>query len=57
MLNPNEYKNDVYWKISVFATDAVPFVKNTIKEDKEKEVMESWEIDEPGRKIKKFYKY
>ena len=47
MLNPNEYKNDVYWKISVFATDAVPFVKNTIKEDKEKEVMENWEIDEP----------
>ena len=52
MLNPNEYKNDVYWKISVFATDALTFVKNTIKEDKEKEVMESWEIAEPGRKIK-----
>ena len=33
-------------------TDAMTFVKNTIKEDKEKEVMESWEIAEPGRKIK-----
>ena len=52
MLNPNEYKGDVYWKISVFATDALTFIKNTIKEDKEKEVMESWEIAEPGRKIK-----
>ena len=52
MLNPNEYKGDVYWKISVFSTDALTFVKNTIKEDKEKEVIESWEKAEPGRKIK-----
>ena len=52
LLNANEYKGDVYWKISVFATDALTFVKNTIKEDKEKEVMESWEIAEPGRKAK-----
>ena len=52
ILNPNEYKGDIYWKISVFSTDALTFVKNTIKEDKEKEVMESWEIAEPGRKIK-----
>ena len=52
ILNPNEYKGDIYWKISVFATDALTFVKNTIKEDKEKEVMESWEIAEPGRKTK-----
>ena len=52
ILNPNEYKDDIYWKISVFTTDALTFVKNTIKEDKEKEVMESWEIAEPGRKIK-----
>ena len=52
MLNPNEYKGDVYWKISVFATDTLTFVKNTIKEDREKEVIESWEKAEPGRKIK-----
>ena len=52
LLNANEYKGDVYWKISIFSTDALTFVKNTIKEDKEKEVMESWEISEPGRKIK-----
>ena len=52
ILNPNEYKGDVYWKISVFATDTLTFVKNTIKEDREKEVIESWEKAEPGRKIK-----
>ena len=52
MLDPNLYKGEVYWKISVFSTDALTFVKNTIKEDKEREVMESWEIAEPGRKIK-----
>jgi hypothetical protein len=48
----NEYKGDVYWKISVFSTDSITFIKNTIKEDKEKEVIESWEINEPGRKKK-----
>ena len=52
LIMPNEYKGDVYWKISVFSTDALTFIKNTIKEDKEKEVIESWEINEPGRKIK-----
>jgi hypothetical protein len=52
LIDLKEYKGDVYWKISVFSTDALVFVKNTIKEDKEKEVMESWEIKEPGRKAK-----
>ena len=52
LIMPNEYKGDVYWKISVFSTDSIAFIKNTIKEDKEKEVIESWEINEPGRKNK-----
>ena len=52
LLSPNEYKGDVYWKISVFSTDSLTFIKNTIKEDKEKAVIESWEINEPGRKNK-----
>ena len=52
LLNPNEYKGDVYWKISVFSTDSLAFIKNTIKEDREKAVIESWEINEPGRKNK-----
>ena len=49
---PNEYKGDVYWKISVFTTDSLTFIKNTIKEDREKAVIESWETNEPGRKVK-----
>ena len=52
LINPNEYKGDVYWKITVFSTDSLTFLKNTIKEDKEKAVIESWEINEPGRKDK-----
>ena len=52
LIMPNEYKGDVYWKISVFSTDSIAFIKNTIKEDKEKAVIESWEINEPGRKNK-----
>ena len=52
LINPNEYKGDVYWKISVFSTDSLTFIKNTIKEDREKAVIESWEINEPGRKNK-----
>ena len=52
IINPNEYKGDIYWKISVFSTDTLTFLKNTIKEDKEKAVIESWEVNEPGRKVK-----
>ena len=52
LIMPNEYKGDVYWKIAVFSTDSITFIKNTIKEDKEKAVIESWEINEPGRKNK-----
>jgi hypothetical protein len=48
--NSNEYKGDVYWRIAVFCTDSTTFIKNTIKEDKEKAIIESWEINEPGRK-------
>ena len=52
LMRPCEYKGDVYWKISVFSTDALTFIKNSIKEDKEKAVIENWEIKEPGRKNK-----
>ena len=52
LLIPNEYKGDVYWRIAVFCTDSITFIKNTIKEDKEKAIIESWEINEPGRKNK-----
>ena len=43
------YKNDFYWKISVFCTDPICFVKNTIKEDREESIKEEWEISQPGR--------
>ena len=43
------YKNDFYWKITVFCTDPICFVKNTIKEDIEFAIKEEWEINQPGR--------
>ena len=52
LLKINEYKGDVFWRIGVFATDPISIIKNTLKEDKEKAVKESWEINEPGRKNK-----
>ena len=43
------YKNDIYWKISVFSTNPICFVKNTMKEDLEESIKEGWEINHPGR--------
>ena len=43
------YKNDFYWKITVFCTDPICFVKNTIKEDIQNAIKEEWEINQPGR--------
>ena len=45
----SEYQNDVFWNISVFSTDPILFVKNTQKEDRERELIESWEKNQPGR--------
>ena len=50
--NISLYKNDIYWKIIVFSTDPICFVKNTMKEDKESAIKEEWEINEPGRALK-----
>ena len=50
--NISLYKNDIYWKIIVFSTDPICFVKNTMKEDKEAAIKEEWEINEPGRALK-----
>jgi len=50
--NISLYKNDIYWKIIVFSTDPICFVKNTMKEDKETAIKEEWEINEPGRALK-----
>ena len=50
--NISLYKNDIYWKIIVFSTDPICFVKNTMKEDKETAIKEEWDINEPGRALK-----
>lgn len=50
--NISLYKNDIYWKILVFSSDPICFVKNTMKEDNEAAIKEEWEINEPGRALK-----
>ena len=52
ILDNSEYKNNLYWKLTIFSSENIQIVKNTIKEDSEKAIKESWEILEPGRAIK-----
>jgi hypothetical protein len=47
-LNPDFLKN-IGWSIRVFSTDTLGFCQDTSKEDKEKEIIASWEEKEPGR--------
>ena len=47
-LNPDFLKN-IGWTIRVFSTDTLGFCQDTSKEDKEKEIIASWEEKEPGR--------
>ena len=47
-LNPN-YMKDIGWNIRIFSTDTLGFCRDTSKEDKEKEIISSWEEKEPGR--------
>ena len=47
-----EYKNNLFWKIRVFSSENIQFIKNTIKEDSEKAIKASWENLEPGRALK-----
>ena len=47
-LSPN-YLKDIGWSIRVFSTDTLGFCRDTSKEDKEKEIISSWEENEPGR--------
>ncbi len=37
------------WKIEVFASETIGFVKDTTKEDAEKALIQSWETAKPGR--------
>ena len=47
-LNAN-YLRNIGWCIRVFSTDTLGFCQDTSKEDKEKEIISSWEEKEPGR--------
>ena len=47
-LDPN-YLKDIGWCIRIFSTDTLGFCQDTSKEDKEKEIISSWEEKEPGR--------
>ena len=47
-LDPNYLKN-IGWCIRIFSTDTLGFCQDTSKEDKEKEIIASWEEKEPGR--------
>ena len=47
-LNPN-FMKDIGWNIRIFSTDTLGFCQDTSKEDKEKEIISSWEEKEPGR--------
>ena len=46
--DPN-YLRNIGWNIRVFSTDTLGFCQDTSKEDKEKEIISSWEEKEPGR--------
>jgi len=45
-------ENLIDWKIQVFSTDTIGFVKDTTKEDNERSLINSWEVKEAGRSQK-----
>lgn len=52
ILDINNGKYFFDWKICVFSTETIGFVKDTTKEDREKALIESWEHKQPGRSEK-----
>ena len=53
---PSWIKSDeVDWNIRVFSSDTLGFVKDTKKEESEKNIKDSWEINQPGRSNKAKY--
>lgn len=41
--------DNIIWEIKIFSSENLLFSKDTSKEDREKYIKESWEINEPGR--------
>jgi hypothetical protein len=51
-INNSIAKNELKWNIYIFSSDSVCFVKDTTKEEHERELKENWEVNEPGRASK-----
>ncbi|EGR31119.1 hypothetical protein IMG5_117620 [Ichthyophthirius multifiliis] len=45
----NEKTENIYWFLKVFSSETLVFAKDTDKEEKQKEVIKSWEDKEQGR--------
>jgi hypothetical protein len=45
-------ENTIDWKIQIFSTETIGFIKDTTKEDHERSLINSWEIKESGRSLK-----
>mmetsp|Transcript_4779 Transcript_4779/g.7209 ORF Transcript_4779/g.7209 Transcript_4779/m.7209 type:complete len:304 (+) Transcript_4779:1450-2361(+) len=45
----DEESTEITWQIKVYSSETVAIIKDTDKEDKEKELKAQWETDEPGR--------
>lgn len=45
----NEATNKIFWSMKVFSLDSVAVVRDTDKEDQDKEIKRQWEEKEPGR--------
>lgn len=40
------------WKIQIFSSDTIAFVKDTCKEDSERALINTWEQNQPGRSLR-----
>jgi hypothetical protein len=49
LIKPNESDPPVTWRMRVFTSEMIVVVKNTMKEDNEKALKETWETNEIGR--------
>lgn len=45
----NEKSQDISWCIKVYSSETLALIKDTDKEDRERELKASWEAEEPGR--------
>ena len=48
----NEHTSDISWYMKVFSSETLAIIKDTDKEDREKALKASWELNESGRQEK-----